>query len=250
MMKNLLIIGATSSIAQACIQQWCEQKDVAQLHLIARDREKMNLLIADLKVRYPTVLVSAYIVDALEIEAITQKVHQIFDQGQIDLCFMVQGVMYLDETQLSPLQVQNLVQLNCTSIATTVDAAYQRMQLQKKGKIAVIGSVAGDRGRKANYFYGASKSFVATYIRGLQHKIALKQENIQVSLIKPGPTESEMTVHLIEEGKKLAPVKDVAQIIVQGIEKNQSTIYAPKIWRIIMLVIQHLPFFVFKKLDI
>lgn len=249
-MKNIIVIGATSSIARACIYQWCETQQIGQLHLIARDAEKLKLFLDDLSVRYPQVTIVTYIVDVLDIELIAQTVGQIFDQVKIDICFMVQGVMYLDENHLTAQQIQQLVQLNCTSIATTVDIAYQRMKIQNEGKIAVIGSVAGDRGRKANYFYGASKAFVATYIRGLQHKVALNQENIHVSLVKPGPTESEMTAHLVAQGKKLAPVKDVAQLIVQGVEQNKSTIYAPKIWRIIMLVIQHLPFFIFKKLDI
>lgn len=249
-MKNIIVIGATSSIAQACVQQWSEREQKIQFHLIARDIDKLSLVSADLKTRYPHINIQSYIVDALAIEQLIEQLQHICQATHIDLCFMAQGIMYLDEQNLPPRKIADLIQLNCSSIAASTDIVYQYMQKQGSGKIAVIGSVAGDRGRKANYLYGASKAFVATYIRGLQHKIALNHEHIQVNLIKPGPTESEMTAHLVAQGKKLAPVKDVAKIIVDGVEHGKATIYAPKIWRIIMLVIQHLPFFVFKKLDI
>ena len=114
----------------------------------------------------------------------------------------------------------------------------------------MIGSVAGDRGRKANYLYGASKAFIATYVEGLQHRIALEKSNVTVSLIKPGPTESAMTQHLLTQGKKLAKAEDVAEQIVHGMQLGKRTIYTPTLWRIIMLIIRHLPFFIFKKLDI
>ena len=116
------------------------------------------------------------------------------------------------------------------------------------GTVAVIGSVAGDRGRKKNYVYGAAKGLVTRYVQGLQHRLA--GTNVKVVLIKPGPTDTPMTKLQKEQGVKLAPVEDVASAIVAGIEKGTAVVYTPKKWWLIMLVIRHLPAFIFNKLNI
>jgi short-subunit dehydrogenase len=107
--------------------------------------------------------------------------------------------------------------------------------------------VAGDRGRKSNYVYGSAKGLVARYAQGLQHRLA--RSSIKVSLIKPGPTLTPMTENL-SSTKGFANVEDVAKDIVKGISKGQSVIYTPAKWQIIMMIIRHLPSFIFNKMDI
>ena len=249
-MRNILVLGATSSIAQACIRQWINQDQMIQLHLVARNQEKIARVCDDLKVRYPSLSIAYYLVDLSDNDQIFDQMQQILNHYTIDLCLIAQGIMYLDEGSLSAEEIQRLIQTNSVSIATSTDLVYQRMHQQGHGQIGVIGSVAGDRGRRTNYLYGASKAFVDTYIQGLQHRAALENSGVRLSLIKPGPTQSEMTAHLISQGKKLPHADEVASIIVRGLAQNKRIIYAPKIWRIIMLVICHIPFFIFKKLDI
>jgi short-subunit dehydrogenase len=116
------------------------------------------------------------------------------------------------------------------------------------GTIALISSVAGDRGRASNYVYGAAKSLVSRYAQGLQHRFS--GTSVKIILVKPGPTETPMTAHLKTQGVKLASTQKVADQIVSGIEKGQSVIYTPKKWGIIMMIIRLLPNFIFNKLKI
>jgi hypothetical protein len=108
--------------------------------------------------------------------------------------------------------------------------------------------VAGDRGRKSNYVYGAAKGLVTRYAQGLQHRFA--GSGVKVVLIKPGPTDTPMTANFKSKGAKLAPVGDVANQIVDSIELGRVLIYTPRKWKLIMMIIKHLPFAIFKKLNI
>ena len=110
------------------------------------------------------------------------------------------------------------------------------------------GDVAGDRGRKSNYVYGAAKGLITRYTQGLQHRLA--NTGVQVVLIKPGPTDTPMTAHLKQEGGRFASVDDVAKCIVVGIKRSKSVVYAPAKWALIMMIIRHLPEFIFKRMDI
>lgn len=249
-MQTILILGATSSIAQACMHVWAKQTKVQKFICVARNSQKLKSFSDDFQVRYPDIEIKSLIINFQSMTDVTLCIDQCFKEQKIDQVLLVQGMMYQQESNLDQAEIEALIHLNATSVAVAVDRMYQHLCLQNSGKIGVIGSVAGDRGRKANYLYGASKAFVATYVEGLQHRAALEQSSIFISLIKPGPTQSAMTQHLTAAGKKLAKVEDVAQQIVQGIEKGQRSIYAPGLWRLIMLIIRHLPFFIFKKLDI
>lgn len=248
-MQTILIFGATSSIAQACMHVWAQRKQVNKFVCVARNAAKLNAFIYDFLIRYPTVEIESHIVDFHDLDCIHTTIEQCFHQ-KIDQILIAQGVMFNNESDLSVKEIESLLQVNTISVAITTDCIYKYLQQQGSGIIGIIGSVAGDRGRKVNYLYGASKSFVATYVEGLQHKAALNNENIQISLIKPGPTASAMTQYLMASGKKLANVNDVARDIVLGMQKSKRVIYTPKIWQIIMFIIRHIPFFLFKKMDL
>lgn len=249
-MKTILIIGATSSIAQACVQQWCMLEKELTFILVARDQQKLQDFSQDLLIRYPYISIHQRYMDLRQFEQLYSVINDEFNQNQIDIALIAQGIMYIDESSLSCSQVSDLIDVNSASIAMSLDIIYKNMIRQNIGKIGVISSVAGDRGRKANYLYGATKAFVSTYTEGLQHKIALLKQDISLSLIKPGPTATAMTQYLVNKGEKLASVDDVAKMIVVGVEKEKRIIYAPKIWRTIMFIIKKLPFFIFKRLDI
>ncbi len=122
------------------------------------------------------------------------------------------------------------------------------MEKRNYGALALIGSVAGDRGRKSNYVYGAAKGLVTRYAEGLQHRLA--KTDVKVILIKPGPTETPMTAALSQQKVKLARVEDVAAQIVKGIKAGKSVIYAPPKWWLIMLILRHLPSGIFNRLEI
>jgi hypothetical protein len=122
------------------------------------------------------------------------------------------------------------------------------MEKAGKGTLAIIGSVAGDRGRKSNYVYGAAKGLVARYAQGLQHRLA--HSAVKVVLIKPGPTDTPMTAHLKASGVRLADAGCVATLIVRAIKSGKPVVYAPRKWGLIMYIIIHMPWIIFKKMDV
>jgi decaprenylphospho-beta-D-erythro-pentofuranosid-2-ulose 2-reductase len=138
--------------------------------------------------------------------------------------------------------------VNGVSAVLFAEAFAAQMQQAGAGTLAVIGSVAGDRGRRSNYVYGAAKGLVERYVQGLQHRFA--GSRVRIVLIKPGPTDTPMTRHLKATGARLARVEDVAATIVRGIDAGRPVVHAPRIWQVIMLVVRHLPRVVFNRLDI
>jgi short-subunit dehydrogenase len=122
------------------------------------------------------------------------------------------------------------------------------MQAQKSGCIAVITSVAGDRGRASNYLYGAAKGAVSIFCSGLRVRMA--RVGVQVLTIKPGFVDTPMTQGLNLPGLLLATPDAVAQDIQAAIEQRRSTLYTPWFWRYVMLAVTHLPEALFKRLSL
>jgi short-subunit dehydrogenase len=146
------------------------------------------------------------------------------------------------------LLCRDTLEVNAVSPALFAEAFAGHFAQAGRGTIAIIGSVAGDRGRKANYTYGACKGLVARYAEGLEHRFA--GTGVSVVLIKPGPTDTPMAAAHRASGRRLASVEEVARAMVRGIDAKRPVVYAPAHWALIMFVVRHLPRFVFNRLDL
>lgn len=246
--KRIVIIGATSAIAEHCARLWLE-KQPADLDLVGRDAQRMERVATDLQVRSPQSRIRVVQADFLNPEAISATVGDIFQSGRVDIVLIAHGALP-DQTrcQSDLPSCRDALEINGTSPVLYAEAFAKEMEKANHGTIALIGSVAGDRGRKSNYVYGAAKGLVTLYAQGLQHRFA--GSGVKVVLIKPGPTDTPMTAHLKGKGAKLAPVEGVARQIVEGVEAGKPVIYAPGKWRLIMLIIRNLPAAIFNKMDI
>ena len=122
------------------------------------------------------------------------------------------------------------------------------MEKNKNGFIVGVSSVAGDRGRKANYIYGSSKAAFSAYLSGLRNR--LFESKIQVLTVKPGFVATKMTDGLDLPEKLTAQPEEVAKDIFVAQQKGKDILYTKGIWRLIMLIIKHIPEFIFKKLSI
>jgi len=182
-------------------------------------------------------------------DAIADLVRTIITQGLPDVVLIAHGSLPdQDACQQSLASACDALQINGVSPVLFAEAFASPMGQAERGTIAIIGSVAGDRGRKSNYVYGAAKGLVSRYAEGLQHRFA--GTGLRIVLIKPGPTDTPMTAELKARDARLAPVEDVARSIVKRINRGDSVIYVPGKWRWIMLIIRHLPGFIFNKLNI
>lgn len=246
--KRIVVIGATSAIAHQCARIWAAQ-DSVDFVLVGRNKDRLDRAAADLRARSAASKASVIVCDLIDPVAIQSRVGEICASGLLDIVLIAQGSLGSQmESQLSAAYCHAELQINAVSPVLWAEAFAQCMDEAGQGTLAMIGSVSGDRGRKSNYVYGAAKGLVARYAQGLQHRFA--GSNVNIVLVKPGPTDTPMTADLKARGGKLASVEAVAQRICLGIARGESTVYAPAKWKLIMLIIQHLPSFVFNKLNI
>ena len=242
--KRIIIIGASSAIAEHCARLWARES--ADFLLVGRDLARIQRVADDLRVRSPQSDIQTTQIDFLDVDAIAALAQQAA-QSAIDIVLIAHGDLPVQQNCEQDLhQAQAALQVNGLSPALFAEAFAKQLALQGRGTLALIGSVAGDRGRKANYVYGAGKGMVERYAQGLQHRFATT--GIKIVLIKPGPTATPMTAHLPSGG--LAKVDQVAHAIIKAIESGKPVAYVPAKWQLIMLIVQHLPRWIFHKLNI
>ncbi|MGV3517091.1 SDR family NAD(P)-dependent oxidoreductase [Luteitalea sp.] len=244
---SVAIVGATSTIATHVARLWAEQ-GVGSIVLAGRDGPALESLRDDLVARAPgcTVRVAVHqIADPSSIEAAADDV-----MASMPVSVLVAHGDLPDQEacQADPARLVAALQVNGVSAALWAEAVAARLGRQGGGSLVVLGSVAGDRGRKSNYVYGAAKGLLWHYVEGLQHRYA--GSPVRIVLVKPGPTDTRMTAHLKARGANLAPPRQVAARIVRAAAGPAGVVYAPARWRLIMAVIRHLPAFVFNRLDI
>lgn len=245
--KRIVIVGATSSIAEHCARLWVKDAEV-DLTLIGRDPVKTEGVAADLRVRSPQSTIHMVEANFINPLAIRQLVDEIVAEGTVHTVLIAHGSLPDQAVCQQDLSAcSEALTVNGLSPVLFAEAFAKHMQKANQGTLAIIGSVAGDRGRKSNYVYGAAKGLVARYAQGLQHRMS--DTDVKVVLVKPGPTDTPMTTHLTQQGGRLAEVGDVAKQIVEGIKKGSPVVYAPPKWKFIMLIIIHIPVRIFASLN-
>jgi decaprenylphospho-beta-D-erythro-pentofuranosid-2-ulose 2-reductase len=247
-MKHILIIGATSAMAEHCARLWASRGDV-RLVLVGRHPQRLDAIGQDLRVRGQGVQTVSRVVDFEDAVAIGALVQSVADEAPIDVALVAHGHLPDQPACEGDLSMAaRELSVNGVSPVLFAEAIASAMQRSGRGTLAVIGSVAGDRGRKSNYVYGAAKGLVERYIEGLQHRLAATA--VRVTLVKPGPTDTPMTAHLKQDGAKLADVVAVARDIVAAVDAGRPVLYTPVKWALIMAVIRHLPRAVLHRMNI
>ncbi|GKS94787.1 SDR family NAD(P)-dependent oxidoreductase [Acidovorax sp. SUPP2825] len=247
--QTLVIVGATSLIAQHCARQWLQAGGIGRVVLVGRDAARLQGVADDLQVRQPQARIDVMAGDVTQAASIAALVQHLVAQGVPDTVLIAHGSLPDQARCQGDLaSAEQAMAVNGLSPALCAEAFAGAMQVAGRGTIGIIGSVAGDRGRKSNYVYGAAKGLVERYAEGLQHRLA--GSGVKVVLIKPGPTDTPMTAHLKARGAKLASVEQVAQAVVRGMARGTPVVYAPAKWALIMAVIRNLPRAVFHKMDI
>lgn len=141
-----------------------------------------------------------------------------------------------------------IMRVNFTGLVPILLLAADAFEARGSGVIIGIGSVAGDRGRAANYIYGSAKAGFATFLGGLQNRLFSK--GISVVIVKPGPAYTKMSKGLKLNPLLTAKVDEIGRAIYRGVQKKQSVVYVKPVWRFIMLIIVHLPSFVFNRMNL
>jgi decaprenylphospho-beta-D-erythro-pentofuranosid-2-ulose 2-reductase len=242
--ESIVIMGASSGIAMAAAQRWAAQG--SRLYLVARDAQKLSDLAHDLRARGAT-HVEIQVADLSSEKQVEEACLHILQRWMhIDVLLLAFGILGDQQKLVHDHHLcRRLYELNVSAPVQVINMFRPRFQEQRGGCIAVLSSVAGDRGRASNYVYGSSKAALTAYCSGL--KADLQTYGVQVLTIKPGMVATAMTAHL-PQGPLMASPQTVARDIVRAVDQGRSVLYTPWFWRWIMLVIKLLPGFIFNRL--
>jgi decaprenylphospho-beta-D-erythro-pentofuranosid-2-ulose 2-reductase len=161
--------------------------------------------------------------------------------------FLAHGVLGDQaEAEKNYAAAEAILRTNFLSAVSLVTWLANYFESERRGAIAVISSVAGDRGRKSNYVYGASKGGLDIFLDGVRNRI--DRAGVHVLTIKPGFVATPMTAHLPKNALFAEPAR-VAKHIVRAIEKRKDVAYVPPFWALIMLVVRNIPRRIFKKMN-
>ena len=245
-MKNILILGASSAIAEKVAQAYATQDH--HLYLIARNQQRLQHITEDLKVRGAAEVTSfaADLSDTTGHETLLNTIQGKLDR--IDMALVAYGSLG-DQVACEASVAQTLAELNtnCISVISLLTLLASMMQRQGSGTLAVISSVAGDRGRQSNYVYGTAKGALTIFLQGLRNR--LDRHGVHVLTIKPGFVDTPMTREF-KKGLLWVGPETIARGIVRAINKRQDVVYLPFFWRYIMLIIKLIPERIFKRMSL
>lgn len=245
-MRKILIIGATSAIARATARLFAA--DGASLYLVARNSERLQIVYDDLTAR-TTGEVYSHLLDINQIEQHKQFLEAaIHSMNGLDIVLIAHGT--LPDQKACESSVETTLQeihTNFLSAVSLLTLLANHFEKKKQGGIAVISSVAGDRGRQSNYVYGSAKGALTLFLQGLRNRLAKK--GVQVLTIKPGFVDTPMTADF-EKGMLWATPEVIAEGIYKAINHKRDVVYLPWFWQVIMTIIRLIPESIFKRLKL
>lgn len=243
---KLLILGATSAIAHETAKNFAV--DGADVVLVARNEAKLKLVRDDLLVRgaKSATAITADLSDISNHAALLDQVNTTL--GGLDAVLIAHGTLGDQATSQASLDttLQEFT-TNGLSYISLLTLLGNQFEAQRQGCIAVISSVAGDRGRGSNYVYGSAKSAVTAFTSGLRNR--LSKVGVAVVTIKPGFVDTPMTAH-IKKNALFAKPEAVGKRIYQAMVKGEAVVYVPWFWQYVMMIIRAVPEGIFKKLSL
>ena len=244
--RKILVLGATSGIAEATCRIWATQG--ASLFLVARNAQKLAAVAADLRTRGASYVDTA-VADLDDTDTHPELLaHAVNSLTGMDIAYLAHGILGDQaEAEQDFNAAAQIIYTNYMAPVSLLTWLANFCVQRHAGTLAVISSVAGDRGRKSNYLYGSSKAGLSAFLAGLRNRV--DREGVHVLTIKPGPTRTAMTAAM-PNSEKFADVDSVAESIVSAIDKRKDVLYVPFQWQPIMFVIRNIPERIFKKLNL
>ncbi len=239
------MLGATSSIAIATMRRLAARN--IHFMLVARNSNRLTAVAQDLLTR-GAATVDTWVMDlddtAAQPEMLAIAVERL---GKIDLALIAHGVLGDQQAAEADFEIAAaILHTNFISTVSLLTWLGNYFQAQHGGTLAVVSSVAGDRGRKSNYVYGASKGALNVFLEGLRNRI--DRDGVQVLTIKPGFVSTPMTAH-VPHNALFATPDQVARGILKAVERGRDVAYVPWFWAWIMLLVRVIPGSRFKKMN-
>jgi len=243
-MSYVLIIGAKSDIAKEVAREYA--KNGYNFYLAARDAKSLEGLANDIKIR-SNVDVKLKEFDIADFDS-HEQFYNSLDPKPLGV-IVVAGYMADQKTCENEWnETLNTINVNFTGAVSILNIVANNMEQNKNGFIVGVSSVAGDRGRKANYIYGSSKAAFSAYLSGLRNR--LYESGVKVLTVKPGFVATKMTAGLDLPPKLTAQPEDVAKDIFKAQQKGKDILYTKWIWKYVMIIIKMVPEWKFKSMSI
>ncbi len=241
-----IVIGASSGIGAALVRRLALQG--YRVAALARREEELIRLSEAINANLPEredsrVLVYAH--DVTDFDAVPALFQEIVrDLGGLDLIVYVaavQPVMDLNEYNFD--KDAAMIQVNLLGAIAWLNQAAMRFERAQRGQIVGVSSIAGDRGRVAGPVYNASKAGLNTYLEALRNRLA--RRGVTVTTIKPGFVDTKLLANAKKTFWVISPEDAAAQIYL-AISRKAGTVYIPRRWGLVGLIIRHIPSFIFK----
>lgn len=242
-MQRVLIIGATSAIAEATARRYAARG--AALHLLGRQAARLDAIASDLSARGGKA--SCGVLDVNDSAGHVAAFDAAWAAlGDVDVVLIAHGTLP-DQAACDASVELSLREFATNGTSTIALCAALAPRLRAGATLAVISSVAGDRGRASNYLYGSAKAAVSAYLSGLGQR--LRPEGINVLTIKPGFVDTPMTA-AFKKGALWAKPDQIAKGILRAVDGRHAVAYLPGFWWAIMFVIKSIPEFVFRRIKL
>ena len=243
-MTTIIIFGATSAIAHAIAREYISES--ANYILVGRNADKLASNAKDLLARGAS-NVETYRIDFSDFTQTNLALDTILLNAEnIDIAIIAQSILPADS--IDPLTIaETTYSINVLSCIACMEKVATKMALEASGTIAVISSIAGERGRQSNYLYVSTKAAITSYASGLRNRFLKK--GVHVITIKPGFVDTPMIKNMQPNLLWRTP-KQIAPQIKNAIQKKRNSIFVPSFWRLIMFIIKNIPEPIFKRLSL
>jgi decaprenylphospho-beta-D-erythro-pentofuranosid-2-ulose 2-reductase len=252
--QSVLVLGGGSDIALATMRELVQHR-ATTIVLAARHPEALETTVKELHEAAATgsggmpVTVEAVAFDALATETHETFVEDVFDRfGDFDLVLVAFGVYGNQETADRDHRLAlDMARTNYLGAVSVAPPLADRLRTQGHGTIVLLSSVAGERARKSNYTYGATKAGVDAFFQGLGDSLA--GTGVSVMIVRPGFVHTKMTQGLTPAPLSTTP-EAVAEAIVDGLARGDEVVWVPRVLRWVMAALRHLPRALFRRLPL
>lgn len=244
--KRVIVLGALSAIGEATARLFAAEG--GRLVLAGRNVERLQQVANDLAAR-GAVEARTWTIDLVACADAAGELARMAGtlDGPADAVLVFFGVLG-DQAlaERDPAEAARIIDTNFTAAVSWCLAAAALLERQNSGVLVAVTSVAGDRGRRSNYVYGASKAGLTVLVEGIAHRLA--GTGARAVVVKPGFVDTPMTAHLKRVGPLWAKPAAIARSIKSAVDRpGKPVIYTPWFWRFIMLAVRNVPAFVFHK---
>jgi short-subunit dehydrogenase len=243
--KRVVLVGATEGLGRALAAEYASRG--GWVTILGRSPGKLAALVAELSVRYPAAAVHGVVCDLADAGRIEPAFREALEaSGHCDLFLYNAGVMHAgDGVTCDPARDAEMMDVNAVAAVRMLGLAANYFRAARRGHLAAISSIAGDRGRKGNPAYNASKAALTTFLEGLRNR--LHPFGVTVSTVKPGFVGTRML-----GGKTnlfwVVPPEVAARTIADRLERRHEVFYVYRRWALFGLALHHVPRFVFKRI--